>query len=109
MVSLAACKDESPQIGRNLPNAFAEARPIFDQRVKARFPIGSSESELLGELRREKFTVTSLDQKSSPYGYTKQATAEIARFPCRIWWLISWTAEANKITAIGGMYGSTCP
>lgn len=71
MVGLAACKDESPQIGRDLPNLFAEARPIFDQRVKRRFPTGSFESELLGELSREKFTVTSLDQKSSPHGYTK--------------------------------------
>jgi hypothetical protein len=107
MVALAACKDESPPIGRDLPNMFADARPIFDKQVKTQFPIGSSESDLLGELIREKFTVTSLDQKSSPY--TKQATAEIKRFPCNIWWLISWSAEANKITAIEGMYGSTCP
>jgi len=40
---------------RNLPDKTAEMQDVFDARVKARFPIGSSVADMLHELHKEGF------------------------------------------------------
>lgn len=61
-LSLTACAELAPLIGRGLPPALAEARPAFDQRVKERFPIGSDEAAMRAELRREGFAFRSVSE-----------------------------------------------
>lgn len=95
-----------PPIGRDLPSAFADARPVFDQRVKERFPVGASEQQLVTELRKEGFN---LDPKNVGRTEFKSAAAYEARgWPCTLYWTILWNAESGSITAIKGKYDPTC-
>lgn len=91
----------TPPIGRELPRGPERHGVYFDQRVKSRFPVGSDESNLVAELRRERFNVISSPTRSS-------AKRDIGGIPCRRIWSISWTAEAGKITDVTGDYGETC-
>jgi len=102
----SACADSPPPIGRGLPAAFADARPVFDKRVKERFPIGSEEEKLLAELHREAFTIAEAGNPSSRYRFS--ATYEAHQLVCNLSWTISWNAERSRITDIAGDYGATC-
>ena len=105
-VTLVVSSCGSPPIGRDLPWAFADAQPVFDQRVKERFPVGASEQQLVTELRKEGFN---LDPKNVGRTEFKSAAAyELRGLPCTLYWTILWNAESGGITAIKGKYDSAC-
>jgi hypothetical protein len=54
VLDLSACFDSPPAIGSHLPGTFAVASDALNQRVKERFPVGSGESALRAELKRER-------------------------------------------------------
>jgi hypothetical protein len=104
-VALTACVAKPPPIGKDLPSNFAAARPVFDQRIKQRFPVGSSERELLGELARESFKINpSAHAADSP----RSASYESSSMVCKLLWVVDWSAEDGRITDIQGDYGSVC-
>ena len=105
-LTLSACASSPPPIGRGLPAAFAAARPVFDKRVKERFPVGSDEGSLLAELDREAFTVTAAKDPTKRYRFS--ATYEVHQLACNLSWTIWWNAEKSTITDIAGDYGATC-
>jgi len=102
---VSSCVDGPPEIGRELPRSFEQARPVFDQRVKARFPVGSDETRLLAELRRQHFVV----RPSSPLSrYPNAVTYKAHQLVCNVSWTVSWRAEAGRIKEIAGDYGDVC-
>jgi hypothetical protein len=105
-VSLSACANSPPPIGRGLPSAFADARPVFDKRVRERFPVGTDAGQLLAELHREAFTITETSNPQNRYRFS--ATYEAHQLVCNLSWTISWNAEKSMITDIAGGYGATC-
>lgn len=105
-ICVSACSEEPPRIGRDLPSAFADARPIFDKRVKEHFPIGSDETTLLSELRTERFKIDTGTTPASPYGASAAFTAH--QLVCKKTWAIFWNTSSGKITAIAGDYGASC-
>ena len=105
-MSLSACAGSPPPIGRGLPAAFADARPVFDKRVKEHFPVGTDAEKLLAELHREAFTITEASTPLNRYRFS--ATYEAHQFPCNLSWTIWWNAEKSLIKDIAGDYGATC-
>lgn len=106
-IGLCACQShDSPPIGRDLPKSFTEAGPVFDARVKKRFPVGSSEGELVAELKQENFEILSEATTADP-------SARVAEFDantlvCNLHWQVAWTAVGDRISSIEGRYGSIC-
>ena len=100
---VCGCTESPPPIGSELPGNQALARALFDQRVKARFPVTSAESQMVEELRRERFKVT----ESSDASRRSKAIRDIQGL-CRRTWTISWTARAGQITDVAGAYGEVC-
>jgi hypothetical protein len=105
-ICITACSDEPPRIGRDLPSAFADARPAFDERVKRHFPLGSDETTLITELRAERFKVDTTMAPVSPYGASAEFTAH--QLACNKTWAIYWNTSSGKITAIAGDFGASC-
>ena len=103
-LAVCGCTENAPPIARELPGSLARARELFDQRVKARFPVGPAESQMIAELRRERFEV---HEPSDSSGRSK-AIRDIQGLPCRRKWTISWTATAGQITDAAGDYGEVC-
>lgn len=100
----------APPIGRGLPPEFAKANPIFDQHVKARFPVGSSEAAMISELRREHFKIGQLNPArpvKDEFEFGAMRTATIT-FGCNAEWQVYWAARSDKITHILGSYGDSC-
>jgi len=105
-VCLSSCVESPPPIGRDLPTAYADARPTFNRRVSERFPLGTSEQELLTELGKEGFTRN--PARLVPAHFQASATYKARRFPCDMFWTINWSRDSGKITAVDGDYGATC-
>jgi hypothetical protein len=107
---LSGCASPPP-IARGLPSAFAEARPVFDQRVRDRFPVGSAEADLQQELHRQGFTVSKTGGERAPHylvAYEFAASRSEGTLACKLTWTIYWSAEAGKIANVAGDYGATC-
>jgi hypothetical protein len=105
MVSaLSACVSSPPAMGSHLPGSSSEASNAFDQRVKARFPVGSDETTLRAELAREKFVI--VREKDAPFGFSASYRAN--ELVCRADWVIHWSVFEGKIAAVGGQFGETC-
>jgi len=51
---LSACADPMPKLADGLPRSFGPTSD-FDKRLHEQFPVGSNESQLTAELKREKF------------------------------------------------------
>jgi hypothetical protein len=105
-LGVSGCAASQPQIGRNLPSAFHDANVAFDERVKERFPIGSSESALLAELKHEGFKVSESTTEAAAFNFF--ALYDAPGFPCRLFWKVLWTSADAKITAIAGRYSGVC-
>jgi hypothetical protein len=99
-VCICGCTEPPPPIARDLPPGTSPDT-AFDQRVKSQFPVGSDESNLVAELRRESFKVTYSSSHSS-------ATRDIEGLPCRRIWTISWSAQTGKITDVTGNFREIC-
>jgi hypothetical protein len=102
---VAGCS-RPPPIGRDLPTDYGGTNPAFDERLKARYPIGSSLATLRGELRKEGFTIINHDFTN---GYQESAVVEISDFACKTSWSVYWSANgAEEITALKGQYRTVC-
>ena len=102
---LAACTTNPPPIARGLPTNIQEARQAFSERVPARFPVGSAETDLRAELQRQHFTIRTAGAYRAPYQFSA-----IVDSPglCRRTWVILWSALTHQITSIAGDYSVTC-
>ena len=107
-LSLSACKRSAPPIGRKLPGGrWAQVSRAFNERVQSRFPVGSSEAEMVAELRRERVEgPVSHDTPDVQFRHT--ASFELQGFPCRRFWDISWNSDAGNISEIKGQYSGIC-
>ena len=93
-----------PFLGRDLPSSYAEGDKIFDKRVKAAFPRGMPEAELVGELRSQGFSIL------GPANEVDFHTATIIRgLIFRHIWSVRWRARAGKIDKVWGVYGVIAP
>ena len=92
----------TPTLGRGLPSNYAEGEKVFDRRVKARFPKGMLEADLVAELRDQGFSVgrDSADCKSAtkPRGII-----------FRTLWSVRWRARADRVEEVWGVYGVIAP
>ena len=105
-ICLSACQG-APPIGAALHGrTWAEASSIFSTRVQSRFPVGSSEADMLAELHRERFKTQTFDRTTSRYQF--QAMNDRPGLPCRISWVVDWNSDAGRITEIAGEYRGTC-
>ncbi len=103
-LGLSACADSSPTIGSQLGASADESSAVFDQRVKARFPVDSDENALRAELVRERFVI--IRDKESPTRFS--AAYSVSELFCRRDWIVRWNVNAGKIADIGGKYWLTC-
>ena len=102
-LALASCTTAPPRIGECLHGLVGEPAQ-FDRRVKARFPIGSDETVLLGELVREKFVITR--DRDSPFNFS--AFYRSGGFGCVNHWRIHWSVFAGTIAGIGSNWEQMC-
>ena len=103
---LAACgagSKATPEIGRDLPAEYADGTRVFDQRVKQRFPLGSSEQAMVEELERQGF------RRSAAFSGVEDATFTRDELITETLWSVRWRAQAGRITEIWGVYGVTAP
>ena len=85
-----------------LVQSFSMTNNEFNQRIYERFPLGSSESALMQELRGEGFKETT--QHPVPEFRAMQLLG--SKFPCKLRWLVLWKADrSGNITDRLGMYG----
>lgn|SRR5208283_1815354 len=104
MLSLWSCADSPPTVGDHLNASAAEDSAVYDQQVKARFPVGSDESALRVALARERFVIV----RSTGSRFRFSAAYSASELFCRKDWSILWSAYAGKIADIGGRYWLTC-
>ena len=91
----------TPSIGRDLPSNYDEGERAFDERVRARFPIGTSEACLVKELRSQGFSIV-----FSP----KMADATITRgLIMKTIWSVRWRAREDRLEEVWGVYGAIAP
>ena len=105
-LSLSACADRPPPIGRGGPRAVAEVAPWFDTWVKQRFPVGSEEEKLRAELHLEAFTIAEANDPAARYRFA--ASYQANELVCRAWWNIRWSAEQGRITGIAADWSQSC-
>lgn len=91
-----------PALADGLSPGAATARQEFADRVRARFPIGSTERALMLELWSEGF--------EHPGDASKHwASLDRRGPPCARNWTVTWTTdEAGHLTAIDGTYIPSC-
>lgn len=99
---LSGCGASEPEIGRGLPSRYAEAEPLFDQRVKDRFPPGTDEKRLVGELKKQGFEVL------PTHGDVNDATFKRG-WIVQTLWSVRWRAKDNRVTEIWGVHGGRGP
>jgi hypothetical protein len=102
---LDACS-ATPPLASDLPANIAEAGREFDHRIQQRFPIGSSEADLIRELSRQGFA-PSVHRGDSPA--THVYSFDKGSFPCDLVWNIIWKADgAGSVTTINGVHYASC-
>ena len=103
-----ACSSASnqplPPIADKLPVDVRVAQKVFDQRVKAAYPVGSAEKTAIAELQKNGFEISPL----GPDGY-RSADIHRGSAICTTIWSVRWKAEVNSITEALGMFGHRCP
>ncbi len=94
----------TPLIGRNLPSGYSEGERVFDERVKAQFPVGMSEALLVDQLRNQGFSVNTDHVESALRSATVTQGIVIKTL-----WSVRWYASADQIEDIWGVYGAIAP
>jgi len=94
-----------PKLADGLPRSFGPTSD-FDKRLHEQFPVGSNESQLTAELKREKFLFRDGGDTGTAYRFA--AIYDRHDFPCREVWTVLWSAESGRITAIAGGTAVTC-
>ena len=89
-----------PPIARGVRGVKA-GEQIFRERIKNRYPIGSLETGLTTDLKRQGFQLR-LGSRFS--------RATISRFfYCgQLEWMITWKADRGRLTEVNGIFGATC-
>ena len=93
-----------PRLGHDLPRTFSEGERVFDQRVKAQFPIGSSERAMVDHLRGQGFSVEAV-----PFHEGWRATDVRRGIIIQTLWSVRWRATDNRIEEVVGIYGAIAP
>jgi hypothetical protein len=91
-----------PQIAQGMDSTFSKGDEQFKRRVRARYPIGSSEKRLLADLRAQGFVADIRPGDLS--------SADLHRFMgCgdKVW-SVRWRATDDRITEVFGVYGAVC-
>lgn len=88
-----------PEIGRDLPNNFSEAKQQFERRVKAEFQLPISEGELTSRLEAQGFTVITDNNF---------AVFEKPRFLCTLVWRVHWETQDVIVSSLSTVYGGIC-
>jgi hypothetical protein len=104
-VSLSGCSLTVPPVARGGPKNIDLVTPYFDAQVKQRFPVGSGEERLRGELRRESFRISETNDPSVGYQYVAIYKENGI---CRVSWTVRWNADQGKITNTTAVYTQTC-
>ncbi|WP_263588941.1 hypothetical protein [Sphingopyxis sp. GC21] len=99
---IASGMERIPEITRDLPATYAEGGPIFDARLKARFPLGTAENAIIEELERQGFSI-----KEGPHG--RFATFVEKKLIVSNIWNVGWEAENGAVSKIWGVYGGRGP
>ncbi len=94
----------TPELGRHLPSNFEEGEREFDQRVKAHFPVGTHEAEVVMALRRQGFRF----DPASPLDSCKSASIRQGIVIQKLW-SVRWHATDARIAEIWGVYGAVAP
>ena len=94
-----------PPIARGMPSKYAEGKEVFDARIKARFPVGTQEEDLIAELREQGFPLPSCLGPDAWASSTYNRTL----FVFRTIWSVRWRAEDGRVTEILGVYGVVAP
>ena len=92
----------TPELGKGLPAAYREGEKQFDRRVKTRFPIGSSENELIAQVVNEGFR---LDRNGGPIRSATLTRGLIAK----TLWSVRWRSNNGRIDEVWGVYGAITP
>ncbi len=94
----------TPVLGQNLPQLYADAKKVFNERVKARFPVGMNEARLIEDLRSQGFKV---GPELCPSSFR---TATITRgLIVQTFWSVRWEVSAGRIESVWGVYGFIAP
>ncbi len=102
LIYIAATPTPQSSLTANLSGDWDTVSAEFDRRVKSRFPIGSTEAEMGGELRKERF---SRDDWTSSASAEHEAIKREDNWVCRQAAHIYWRVGADgHITAIKGQY-----
>lgn len=96
-----------PDLARGLPDNVTLAEAMFDERVRSRFPVGSSEAELVAHLRQEGFEAP--DSSKDGRGVWHDATFWRRRWPFRTLWSVRWRARAGELEEVWGVHGIVGP
>src|SRR5947207_1140623 len=88
----------TPSLGRNLPRLYAEAERVFDERVRAQFPIGMAEARLIGDLRSQGFRIGPEQCPSRMATITRGLIVQTM-------WSVRWEVSAGRIENVWGVYG----
>ena len=93
-----------PPLGRHLPQKYIEGENVFDQRVRARFPIGSVECDMVNQLEIQGFSI------DHGFDYEGWRSASIRRgIIIQTLWSVRWRATANRIEEVFGVYAAIAP
>ncbi len=92
---------------RNLPDKTAEMQDVFDARVKARFPIGSSVADMLHELHKEGFAESN---KVFPPDDEHSATRKDGGTGvCSFTATVAWRPDRrDRVKTVSGNYMAFC-
>lgn len=113
---VGGCAAIPPPLARDLPQGDRNRTLALQARLSERYPIGSSESVLTDELRKEGFSIKPFDPLHRIVRDRFDFMARHGRFDivgCNVDWDVYWAARNGVITAISGDYdhgefGNTC-
>lgn len=92
----------TPNLGKGLPSSVVEGEREFDRRVKAEFPVGSREADLIAQITAAGFV---LDRSGA-----KWRSATLKRgLMIKTLWSVRWRASGAEIEEAWGVYGFIAP
>ena len=104
LLILGGCTRPIPEIGRGLSQTVPEGQDAFDERVKARFPVGSASTEIVKALLAQGF-----EESSSPQVRLRTFDYRNGGFPVHTLWSVRWREKEGRVTEIWGVFGHTGP
>ena len=93
-----------PALVRDLPRETVQIEPVFQRRVRARFPEGISSDSLAAQLRRDGFFLRNDRKSGLAFAYLHQSG-----FPCVSDWTIFWRPDPQgRANGIGAHFNLDC-